>query len=165
MNVCELTLVILTPPRSRAGTRRWGAWRMSQWVRERSRSWFHDQLWLWRITVFVWCNYLAIFVQNSYLVKMWHLFLYHEASNVWNLILAHIWFAPGFALKSRCDTYGWWIQAWTISVWLRLLSPADRVYGRVKHYFGVYCLYSSVWNRRRDRRWNRKETISVGPYI
>jgi hypothetical protein len=35
---------------------------------------------------------------------MWHWFLYHESSYVWDLILAHIWDAPGFALKSRCDT-------------------------------------------------------------
>jgi hypothetical protein len=31
MNVCELTIAVLTSPRSRTGTTRWGAWRMSQW--------------------------------------------------------------------------------------------------------------------------------------
>jgi hypothetical protein len=34
---------------------------------------------------------------------MWHSFLYLESSYVWDLILAHIWFAPGFVLKSRWD--------------------------------------------------------------
>jgi hypothetical protein len=36
---------------------------------------------------------------------MWHSFLYHESSYVWDLILAHIWFMPGFALKSGCDKH------------------------------------------------------------
>jgi hypothetical protein len=43
--------------------------------------------------------YLFIyFVQNSYyIVKMWHSFLYHESSYVWDLVPAHlvIMFAPG----------------------------------------------------------------------
>jgi hypothetical protein len=34
---------------------------------------------------------------------MWHSFLYHESSYVWNLILAHIWFTLRFALKFGCD--------------------------------------------------------------
>ena len=75
-------------------------------IHERSRPSYPSQLWLRMIVVFIWCNYLAIFVQNSYhIVNMWHLFLYHESSYVWHLILAHIWFAPGFVFKSRCDTF------------------------------------------------------------
>jgi hypothetical protein len=35
---------------------------------------------------------------------MWHWFRYHESSYVLYLILAHIWDAFGFALKSGCDT-------------------------------------------------------------
>jgi hypothetical protein len=47
---------------------------------------------------------LSYFVQNFYyIIKMWHWFLYHESSYVWDLILAHIWDAPRFALKSECD--------------------------------------------------------------
>jgi hypothetical protein len=34
---------------------------------------------------------------------MWHSFMYHESSYVWDLMLAHIWFAPRFALKFGCD--------------------------------------------------------------
>jgi hypothetical protein len=44
-------------PRSRTGTTRWRAWRMSRWVRERSRPSSPSQLWLQRIVVFMWCNY------------------------------------------------------------------------------------------------------------
>jgi hypothetical protein len=63
----------------------------------------------------------SYFVQNSYyIVEVWHSFLYHELSYVWDLILAHIWFSPGFALKSGCDTG-------------KLLSWND--------YFGVGTLY------------------------
>jgi hypothetical protein len=48
--------------------------------------------------------YLAIFVWKFYyVIKMWHWFLYHESSYVWDLILAHIWNASGFVLKSGCD--------------------------------------------------------------
>jgi hypothetical protein len=36
---------------------------------------------------------------------MWHWFMYHESSYVWDLILAHIWDAPGFSLKSECGTH------------------------------------------------------------
>jgi hypothetical protein len=35
-----------TPPRSRTGTARWGAWRMLRWVRGRSRSSSPSQLWV-----------------------------------------------------------------------------------------------------------------------
>jgi hypothetical protein len=43
----------------------------------------------------------SYFIQNSYyILKMWHSFLYHESSYVWNLILAHIWFASKFSLNS-----------------------------------------------------------------
>jgi hypothetical protein len=55
------------------------------------------------IVVFVWSNYLTICTELHYILKMWHLFLYHESSYVWDLIPAHIWFVPGFALKSGCD--------------------------------------------------------------
>jgi hypothetical protein len=38
------------------------------------------------------------FVHNSYYIeKMWHSFLYHESSYVWDLILTHIWFVSGLA--------------------------------------------------------------------
>jgi hypothetical protein len=35
---------------------------------------------------------------------MWHSFLYHKSSYVWDLVLAHIWFMLRYALKSGCDT-------------------------------------------------------------
>jgi hypothetical protein len=47
----------------------------------------------------------SYFVHNPYcIINMWHWFLYHESSYVWDLILAHIWYAPGFVLKSGCDS-------------------------------------------------------------
>jgi hypothetical protein len=49
---------------------------------------------------------ISYFLQNPYyVIKIWHWFLYHEPSYVWDLILAHIWFALGFVLKSECDTF------------------------------------------------------------
>jgi hypothetical protein len=59
MNVCELTLVVLLSPKSRTGTTRWGAWRMSRWVRERSRPSSPSQLWLLDRCL-LWYNYLII---------------------------------------------------------------------------------------------------------
>jgi hypothetical protein len=49
------------PTRSR-GIARWGAWRMSRWVRERSRSSSPSQLWLLDccLRIIVWCNSLSI---------------------------------------------------------------------------------------------------------
>ena len=44
MNVCELTLAVSHPHRSRTGTAGWGAWRMLRCVRERSRSLSPSQL-------------------------------------------------------------------------------------------------------------------------
>jgi hypothetical protein len=55
--------------------------------------------------------YLFIyFVQNSnYIVKMWHLFLYHDSSYVWDLVPAQLVIIsrPGFGpLKPGCDRSG-----------------------------------------------------------
>jgi hypothetical protein len=46
MNVCELTLAVSHPHRSRTGTAGWGAWRMLWCVRERSRPSSPSQLWV-----------------------------------------------------------------------------------------------------------------------
>jgi hypothetical protein len=91
MNVCELTLVVLLSPKSRTGTTRWGAWRMSRWVRERSRPSSPSQLWLLDRCL-LWYNYLII---------LYRIMLYINDVifvSVWDLILAaHIWFfASGF---------------------------------------------------------------------
>jgi hypothetical protein len=60
------------------------------------------------IILFVWCNYLTILYRTPYyIVKMWHLFLYHESSYVWYLVPAHLVIIsrPGFgSLKPKCDT-------------------------------------------------------------
>jgi hypothetical protein len=53
----------------------------------------------------------SYFVQNPYyIIKIWHCFLYHESSYVWDLILGHIWFMPRFVLKSGCDIQ--WETPW-----------------------------------------------------
>jgi hypothetical protein len=96
MNVCELTLAILTSPWSRAGTTGRGAWRMLWWVREWSRPLSPSQLWVTGSLSSY--DVIIYFVQNSYyIVKMWHSFIYHESSYVWDLILTHlvIMLAPG----------------------------------------------------------------------
>jgi hypothetical protein len=46
MNICELTLAVSHPHRSRTGTAGWGAWKMLWRVRERSRSSSPSQLWV-----------------------------------------------------------------------------------------------------------------------
>jgi hypothetical protein len=46
MNVCELTLAVSHPHRSRTGTAGWVAWRMLWRVRERSRPSSPSQLWV-----------------------------------------------------------------------------------------------------------------------
>jgi hypothetical protein len=55
----------------------------------------------WGVTIYLFCTELR------YILKIWHSFLYHEASYVWDLIPAHIWLlAPGFgAPKSGCDNW------------------------------------------------------------
>jgi hypothetical protein len=52
---------------------------------------------------------------------MWHSFLYHESSYVWDLILAHILFAPGFALKSGCDSF-YLVRTLAIYIYIWLAS-------------------------------------------
>jgi hypothetical protein len=61
------------------------------------------------IVVFVWCNYLIIFIELCYILMMWHSFLYHKSSYVWDLILVHLVIisCPGFGLlKSGDDKSG-----------------------------------------------------------
>jgi hypothetical protein len=97
-----------TPHRSRKGTTGWGAWRMLWRVRERSRSSSHSQLWVaGPLSPY---NVIIYFVQNSYyIIKMWHSFLYHYSSYMWDLVPAHLMFIlrPGFGpLEPGCDRCG-----------------------------------------------------------
>jgi hypothetical protein len=99
----------LTPHRSRTGTAGWGVWRMLWRVRERSKPSSPSQLWVAGSCPHM--MYLFIyFAQNSYyIVKMWHSFLYHYSSYVWDLVPAHLVFIsrPGFGpLKPGCDRSG-----------------------------------------------------------
>jgi hypothetical protein len=95
------------PPRSRTGTTRWGAWKMMWWVREWSRSSSPSQLWvagslsLYDVTIYLFC------IELCYIQIMWHSFMYHESSYVWDLIPAHLVnFAPEFwPLEPGCDTF------------------------------------------------------------
>ena len=99
----------LTPPphRSRTGTTGWGAWRMLQCVRERSRSSSPCQVWVagslspYDVIIYLFCT------EFLFIVKMWHSFLHHDSSYVWDLVPAHlvIAFAPG-SLKPGCDRSG-----------------------------------------------------------
>jgi hypothetical protein len=77
-------------------------------VPQGKRSWSSSSSQLWLLDHCLHMMWFFIyFVQNSYyIVKMWHSFLYHESSYVWDLILAHIWFMLEFALKSDCGRSG-----------------------------------------------------------
>jgi hypothetical protein len=107
-----------TPHRSRTGTTGWGAWRMLWRVRERSRPSSLSQLWVvGSLSPYDVIIYL-FFVQNTYyIVKMWHSFLYHDSSYVWDLDPAHLVLCsrPGLgAPKLGCDTVtpGFKGQSW-----------------------------------------------------
>ena len=84
------------PPQVKSRYTGCGAWRMLWWVREWSRSSSPSQLWVaGSLSPY---DVIIYLVQNSYyIVKMWHSFLYHDSSYVWDLVLAHlvIMFVPG----------------------------------------------------------------------
>jgi hypothetical protein len=67
MNVCELTLAVSHPHRSRTGTIGWGAWRMLRCVRERSRSSSPSQLWVagslshYDVIIYLFCTELRLY--------------------------------------------------------------------------------------------------------
>jgi hypothetical protein len=67
MNVCELTLAVSHPHRSRTGTTRWGAWRMLWQVRERSRPSSPSQLWVagslspYDVITYLFCTELLLY--------------------------------------------------------------------------------------------------------
>jgi hypothetical protein len=93
-------------PRRRTGTIGWGAWRMLWWDRERSRSSSPQStldagsLSSYDVIMYLFCTEL------HYILMMWHSFLYHESSNVWDLILAHLVIIsrPSIGpLKPGCD--------------------------------------------------------------
>jgi hypothetical protein len=92
----------LTPPhththRLRTGTTGWGAWRMLRCVRERSRPSSPSQLWVaGSLSPYDVIIYL-FFTNSYYIVKMWHSFLHHDSSYVWDLVPAHLvnMFTPG----------------------------------------------------------------------
>jgi hypothetical protein len=95
-----------TPHRLRTGTTGWGAWRMSQCVHERSRSLSPSQPWVaGSLSAF---DVIIYFVQNSYYItKLWHSFLYHYSSYVWDLVPAHLLFMfTHGSLKPGCDRSG-----------------------------------------------------------
>jgi hypothetical protein len=63
-----------------------------------------SQLWLQKIAVVIWRIYLAIlYITCIKVIEMWYWFMYYESSYAWDLILAHIWDAFRFILKSRFD--------------------------------------------------------------
>ena len=83
------------------------------------------------IIVFVWCNYLTIFYRIFYILRMWHSFLYHESSYVWDLILAHMWVAAGIGpLNSgvTIDRHHQWFN--TLQFWIYRLGTLSWVIAR-----------------------------------
>jgi hypothetical protein len=70
MNVCELTLAISHPHRSRTGTTGWGAWRMLRCVRERSRLSSPSELWVARplspynVIIYLFCTELLLYSKD-----------------------------------------------------------------------------------------------------
>jgi hypothetical protein len=97
MNVCELTLAVSHPHRSRTGTTRRGTWRMSWRVRERSRSSSPSQLWVagplspYNVITYLFCIELRLYSKDVKFDHVpWFIICVH-------LVLAHlvIMFAPG----------------------------------------------------------------------
>jgi hypothetical protein len=75
---------------------------------------------------------------------MWHSFLYHESSYVWDLILAHIWFAPGFGPQIR--VWHKWRQD-------RLSWPCQQsICGSIYLHHGCLC-YSTGFLWHHPRGW------------
>jgi hypothetical protein len=70
MNVCELTLAVSHPHRSRTGTTGSGAWRMLRCVRERSRSSSPSQLWVagplspYNVNIYLFCIELRLYSKD-----------------------------------------------------------------------------------------------------
>jgi hypothetical protein len=66
MNICELTLAVSFPHRSRTGTAGWDPWRMLWWVRERSRPLSPNQLWVagplspYNVIIYLFCTELLL---------------------------------------------------------------------------------------------------------
>jgi hypothetical protein len=111
------------PPRSRTVTIGWGVWMMMWWVREWSRSSSPNQLWVagslswYDVIIYLFC------IELQYILMMWHSFLYHESSYVWDLILAHIWFrAWVWSPKSGCG------RSLICSLWYPFDGSASPVY-------------------------------------
>jgi hypothetical protein len=76
MNVCELTLALSHPHRSRTGTAGWGAWRMLRCVRERSRLSSPSQLWVARslssydVIIYLFCTELLLYSKDVTFVSV-----------------------------------------------------------------------------------------------
>jgi hypothetical protein len=70
MNVCELTLAVWHPHKSRTGTVGWGAWRMLWRVRERTRLLSPSQLWVARplslYNVIIYLFYTELLLYSKY---------------------------------------------------------------------------------------------------
>jgi hypothetical protein len=70
MNVCELTLAVSHPHRSRTCTAWWGAWRMLWRVRERSRPSSPSQLWVagllspYNVIIYLFCTELLLYSKD-----------------------------------------------------------------------------------------------------
>jgi hypothetical protein len=70
MNVCELTLAVSHPHRSRTGTAGWGTWRMLWRVHERSRSSSPSQLWVagslspYDVIIYLFCTELLLYSKD-----------------------------------------------------------------------------------------------------
>jgi hypothetical protein len=70
MNICELTLVVSHPHRSRTGTTWWGAWRMLRCVRERYSSSSPSQLWVagslspYDVIIYLFCIELLLYSKD-----------------------------------------------------------------------------------------------------
>jgi hypothetical protein len=76
MNLCELTLAVSHPHRSRTGIAGWGTWRMLWRVRERSRSSSPSQLWvagslsLYDVIIYLFCIELLLYSKDVTFVSV-----------------------------------------------------------------------------------------------
>jgi hypothetical protein len=108
-------------------------------IHERSRPSSPSQLWVvgslssYDVIIYLFC------IELHYILMIWHSFLYHESSYVWDLILAHL------VIISRTDLGAPKTQVWH---WCVLLLFIDLLSSRLgSTYCSCMCPLASVYVR------------------
>jgi hypothetical protein len=125
MNICELTLAVSHPHRSRTGTTRWGVWKMLRCVRERSWSSSPSQLWVagslspFDVIIYLFCTELLLYSKDVTFVSV-----------PWFIICVRLGpCTPGDYVRARVPKTRVW-QITLGSVWISVMG---NVGSRVSH--------------------------------